>query len=517
MKLFKLVLALILSVIPAMANTYYVSSSTGSDSNTAAQAQSKSTPWKNLPGMPSATGVAANYAAVSGDKFVLKGCDVWYNSSGKSSFPVNFTRPGIKVGVDQTWFNPSCSVWNRPVFDAHTSASSSTPTQIGGTLTGCVPNAGNSFMSFNAANVTVDFIEFRNLFYSNNAENSCYGGNSIFTVNNVDFVTVSNTYEHMWRMGAFTSTVNDTDTLIFVSGCPHCLLTMNVSDNCDATGVNGPFPGGAMNMTNVTRSVFRCMSNAYKPTQSGEFGWNEISLIGDSPDNTIHPNCTETLAAGTGTYWIHDNRIHNVYTCEEGQVGNPGETDYVWNNIYWNQLNVGANTPQVPQNETPVSMFFFNNIVVDGGACIHDASHGYTWSTTFESQNNLCINAAGDNTSGSPVAKAISIGNNIGMTNSAATSAGYTSGQSLVFSPTKATSPTVGKGANLTSLMPAGFTAQDSSIICTEQTINTVVQVVCTGTPNPRPTSGAWDVGAYQFTVSGQPPAPPTNVKAVAQ
>ena len=241
-------------------------------------------------------------------------------------------------------------------------------------------------MKITASNITVDFIEFRNLYYSNNAENSCYGGNSMWTIDSADNITVSNSYEHGWKMGAYqAASVNDTDTFVFIGGsplCPHCLLTHNIADNCDSTGVNGPFPGGAMNMTNVTYSVFKCMSNAYKPTIGGEFGWNEITLIGPSPDTTIHPNCIETLnAGGTGVYYIHDNRIHDIYECEEGQVGNPGETDYLWNNIYWNQLEVGSNTPQVPQNETPTSIFFFNNVVVDGGGCIHDASHGYTWSS----------------------------------------------------------------------------------------------------------------------------------------
>lgn len=513
--------ALLALLYPAKvsATTYYVSTS-GSDSNAGT---TETAPWAHLPQMKGSSGVAASHSVVAGDVFVLRGCDVWYNSN----FPLALSRGGaagnpVKIGVDQTWFNPSCSVWNRPIFDAHTSASSNTPTQIGGTLTGCVANGGNTFMSFGASNITVDYIEFRNLYYSNNAENSCYGGNSMWQVTNSDNITVSNSYEHNWTMGKYVAaSVNDTDTLVFISGsplCPHCLLTHNVTDNCDApNGTAGPFPGGAMNMTNITYSVFKCMSNAYKPTIGGEFGWNEITLIGESPDTTIHSNCIETLAnGGTGVYYIHDNRIHDVYSCEEGQVGNPGETDYLWNNIYWNQLQVGANTPQVPQSETPVSIFFFNNIVVDGGGCIHDASHGYTWSATFESQNNLCISSGGTNSSGSPTAKTTTISNNIGMTDQAATAAGYTSAQPFVYSPTAAGSATVGKGVNLSPLMPTGFAAQDSSIVCTEQTITTVVQVVCTGTPKPRPATGAWDVGVYQFTASGQP-APPTGVTVTVQ
>jgi hypothetical protein len=529
MKILKLMLLFMLSALPVYAqHTYYVSISTGADSNTAALAQSKSTPWKNLPGMPAATGMAASYKAVPGDTFILKGCDVWYNTAGKSSFPISLTNGGssaapVKITVDQTWFNPTCSVWNRPIFDAHTSAVSNTPTQMGGSLSGCVGVGGNEFVNFNASYITLDWIEMRNLFYANDAEGSCYGGNSMWQVNDADFITVSNSYEHGWKMGTFSSTVNDTDTLVFVLGspaCPHCLMTHNVANNCDATGTTGPFPGGTLAMTNILYSVFKCQSNAYKPTLSGEFGWNEITLNGASPDNTIHPNCIETLIANgnNGTYFIHDNRVHDNLECEEGQIGNPSETDYIWNNIWWNQLGVGANTPQVPQSETPISMFFFNNIVVDGGVCIHDASHGYTWSKTFLSQNNLCINSAGSSSSGSPTASTVTISNNLGMTDSQATAAGLTSSESFVFSPTSNSAPTVGKGLNLTSLMPPGFTAQDSSVVCGQQIINTVIQVVCTGTAHPRPASGAWDLGAYQFVggVFGQP-VPPTNIQGVVQ
>ena len=273
-------------------------------------------------------------------------------------------------------------------------------------------------------------------------------------------------------------------------------------------------------MINVKYSVFKCMANAYKPQQAGEFGWNDISFIGASPDTTIHPNCIETLSAtgNSGIYYIHDNRIHDNYTCEGLQVGNPGETDYVWNNVWYNLLAVGANGPQVPQNETPVSMYFWNNTVVDWGSCINDASHGYSWSGAFYSENNLCINSNTSNSSGSPTASPVVISNNVGLSDVQAATDGFSNAESFVFSPISNSSPTVGAGANLTGLWPAGFSTQDSSIACTQQTVNTVVQVVCNGTPNARPANGSWDAGAYQFTAgSATKPSAPTGLKATVQ
>lgn len=494
--------------------SFYVSSATGLDANTGA---SESTPWEHIPGMPSATGIAAAHVAAAGETITLRGCDVWYNTAGTSSFPMQLTHGGtlgnpVLIGVDKTWYNTTnCpSAWNRPIFDAHTSAASSVGTQMGGSTSGC-PAGGNMFIQFNASNITLDNVEFRNLFYHNNAENSCYGTNLMWIVNNADYITVSNSYEHAWKMNTpyNASTSNDTDILVNIQGsplCPHCLLDYNVADNCDTSSVNGQLPGGAMNMTNVTHSIFKCMSNAYKPTLAGEFGWNEITLIGESPDGTIHSNCIESVSTGSGTYYIHDNRVHDVYTCEGLQIGNPGETDYVWNNSWYNNLATGANGPQVPQTETPVAMHFWNNNVIDWDSCIHDAAHGYTWSGAFQSQNNLCINSTGNNGSGSPTASSVTISNNLGLTDSAAASAGYRNSQARPYSPTVGGSPSVGIGANLSSNWPVGFPTTDASLICNEQTVSTVVKSVCTGTPLARPVSAAWDVGAFQFT--GTPPPP---------
>lgn len=515
------------SVKSVSAATYYVSTS-GADTN---NGTSESTPWAHLPGMPAATSTAGNYSAVAGDTFILKGCDVWYNTSGSSSFPLVLNHGGasgnpVTITVDQTWYNTTnCpTAWNRPVFDAHTSSSSSTPTQMGGSTSGCISGNGNTFVVVNASYITINYLELRNFYYANDAENSCYGGNAFFQLNSADYVTVSNGYEHGWSMGAYSAnSVNDTDTFVFISGspaCPHCLLTHNVANNCATTSGSGTLPGGSLSFPNVKYSVFKCIANNYKPMYAGEFGWNEITLAGESPDPTIHPNCIETLAAqgNGGVYYIHDNRIHDNYVCEELQIGNPGETDYVWNNMWYHPLAVGANGPQVPQSETPVSMHFWNNTIVDWGDCINDAAHGYSWSGAFASQNNLCINSSGSNSSGSPTGSSVTISNNIGLTDTVASTDGYASSEALVFSPISNSSPTVSAGVNLTGQWPSGFSTLDASLACTQQTVNTVVQVVCSGTQNPRPANGPWDAGAYQFTAgAASQPNPPTGLKATVQ
>src|SRR5208337_5582532 len=90
-------LAFILSTSNVFAqHTYYISKSLGSDSNTATQAQSRSTPWAHLPGTingcikgcatPGGWGCSAcrgpgnGYSPVPGDQFILYGGDTWTNA-----------------------------------------------------------------------------------------------------------------------------------------------------------------------------------------------------------------------------------------------------------------------------------------------------------------------------------------------------------------------------------------------------------------------------------------------------
>jgi hypothetical protein len=521
-------LAIFFAAETTFATTYYVATS-GSDSN---NGTSKTTPWAHVPGMPTATGTAGSYNAVAGDTFILRGCDVWYNSNlplvlnngGSSGSPVT-------LGVDQTWYNTTAcpTAWNRPIFDAHTSASSSTPTEMngkGGQASGCVQGNGNFFVVINASYITIQWLELRNLYYANDAENTCYDQNGMWSINNADFVTVSYGYEHAWSMGAYSNSVNDADEFVPINGspaCPNCLMTYNVEDNCATAKGENLEPGGAISMTNVKYSHYGCLANSYKPLFAGEFGWNEITFNAGSPDPTIHANCIESVAAmgNGGVYYIHDNRIHDNYDCEELQIGNQGETDYVWNNIWYNPnlLNPSqANGPEVPQSETPVAMYFWNNTVVDSAdGCMGNAGHGSNFSKAFKSQNNLCINPNSDSSSANFSNSTTS--NNLGLSDSQASSDGYSASEAIAFSPASSSAPSVGAGTNLTSAWPAGFTTQDASLICNVQTVNTVVQMVCTGTPVTRSASGAWDVGAYQFGAGSTvtKPNPPTGVKATAE
>lgn len=503
MRLMKTVLIILLAALPASATTYYVSSSTGSDSNTSAQAQSKSTPWAHAPGMPNATGNAASYSIATGDVFTFKGCDIWFNAS----FPAILSATNEFWGVDKTWFNTSnCSSnWNRPIFSACTSAlpgAGQCTNQLSGA--GCV-SSGNIFLKFNGTNTTVDNIELRDLYWTTDAGGTCFGSVAVAQANNIAKATLSNIYFHHW---GHSSGAKDGDAFLFFTGgtaCAQCTVDFNVWDNADNTSGSGTYSGGSAQWPNVLHSVLSHMPNEIKPFYAGEIGYNLITHAGLSFDTSIHINCIETVGdQGTGIYYIHDNNIVKEDTnCESLQIGNSGggpgghgEVDYVWNNV-WDGT---SNPPQLPQSSPTGSLYMWNNVNAGQSGCLQNAGHGYSFNGDFMVINNYCPNSSGNGVGSPTVSGTKTVSNNLGPTIAAAAAQGYVNSGTYIFSPQNGSGSTVGTGLNLTSMWPAGFNTNDTSYAVTEQTINGVVQAVFPArVANVRPSSGAWDVGAYEF------------------
>jgi hypothetical protein len=500
----------------ASAGTYYVSTS-GSDSNSGT---SQSSPWAHIPGMATWTG---NYTPAAGDTIILRGCDVWTNAN----FPIVWTWSGssgsvITVGVDQTWYNTStcASAWNRPVFNA------------GGTAIQppeCTGGNQNKFLIFNGATyVTVNSIEMTGFYWNSDQYNSCWSTAAFVTANNSDYITLNNFYIHNWSVG---SSATDGDHLIAVGSsspwCDNCLLTNSVIDG-SASNKNS----GVGVQWSTTNTVIHNVTNAFKPITHGVWANNNVYAVNLSFDGESHPNCFESTGSLSSNhdFYIYNNRIHDNYVCEGLQVGNPNEIDYVWNNIWYNNTSVGANGPQVPQSETPDSFYFWNNTVVGWTSCVQSAGHGFSWTGSFVAENNLCIDLAGATILGSPSASTTTINNNIGISAAVALTQGLTNTETYVYAPVSSNCNGItssclnGAGANLTSLATGLLTAlqQDTTYGCVQGTVSGVVQAVCNQrTAVTRPTSGAWDVGAYQYSsstsTSPTAPNPPTGLTAIVQ
>lgn len=537
MKRLILLPVVVLCALPLMATTYYVSKSTGSDSNNSTQAQSKSTPWAHLPGMAGATSSAKSYSPVAGDQFIMMGCDVW----GNSDLPVDWEASGsssspIYIGADKTWYNTSnCpSAWNRPVWDAQKSCWSGAQGNVMLVL---------GFVNNSVSYVTFDNIEMRGL----EIKSSCAGGNGngdyIQYYNPVTNTTLSNLYIHAWD--------SSVDNCIIVQAqAGSNTFTTGVIDGTDGTGVAakescyGFYPTPPDHITN---SVLNNLVNpivGYAGTGSGgtppPMFWSGNTIVNqnDSYQGANHGNMIETV--GGGTYYIYNNYMSNATCggCESMMIGNPNETDYVFNNVIFNlggSVSGGGaeQTPSLPQGSASNwTSYFWNNTIVatDDQSCTNNSGQGN--STLVYTQNTHCIQGetGGAVTDFNLVSPNLSELNGPTSGQSCSTSGcadynssphfdQYTSTQTYAYSPVASTNSTVGAGANLTSTCNgnSNLTPLCSDItFYSEQTISGVVVAAIARTANTRPSTGAWDIGAYLY--NGQdppPPAPPTGLTAV--
>jgi hypothetical protein len=494
-------LILVLNVQGAFgATTHYISKSLGADTN---NGTSKTTPWAHLRGMPSCASNCASYTPVAGDQFILMGCDVWVPSdffvawdwSGTSSSP-------IYIGVDHTWYNTTnCpSSWNRPVFD-------------------CQNTCSNEMFRASADNatswVTVDWIEMRRA-------GSCLNFDAFNATSNW---TLSNLYIHAWHQ------VTDTNGAVvqFQSGNT---FTTGVIDGSDST----PTPSVTCNYfystpPNVTNSVLHDMPNGIVGYAGGGSGVTTVTWSGNDIYNIntsnggSHGNAIETVSGGT--YYIHDNRIHHMggcSGCESMFIGNSGETDYVWNNLIYDLGTLGVSNSQTPSigGETGGHTYFYNDtiVAVDNQSCINNGGQGAVGANVTV-QNIHCIQG----TSGGAVSDFTLTSPNLlqTATQAAANTSPhfdqYTASETYPISPLVSTNSTVGAGANQASNCTGSVSGLCGDIAYYVQTtINGVVQAVPGRTVNTRPASGAWDVGAYQFSSStAQALQPPTSLQASVQ
>jgi hypothetical protein len=520
--------ALVLSAASASATTYYIAAN-GSDSN---DGLSKTSPWAHMPGMRTWTGTQTPRP---GDTLILRGCDTW----GNSSFPIKWTWSGtstsnITVDRDTSWYNTaSCSAWNRAIFDAQGTAIQA-PECNGSNL--------NWFMLVNSATfVTFRWIETRNFYWNTDANGSCFGTSGLVEMNLSDYITLDSWYFHAWSHG---SSAKDNDHMLTVQNgspfCEHCMLTNSIMQNADGDDNSG---GGVQ--IQATNNVLHDLVNALKPFVKGVYANNNIyanqnGFAGD------HPNCIETVGAhgANPAYYFYNNLIHDQTPsggCEVLQVGNPGEIDYIWNNIWYNNNSNGSNQPDLPQGgNNSDSFYFWNNVIVNtGSSCISVGTNGNKWSNAFVAENNLCLTAGTPSGAYNGLidnavtgASTITVQNNIVESQAAAASQMLTSNTRYVYSPQSGNCNNIsancinGAGINLTSLCtgPLAGVCTDTAYSCVQQTVNGVVESVCNQrTPVARPTSGAWDVGAYSYSSgtggggTATKPNPPTGLTAAVQ
>ena len=462
-------------------HTYYISKSLGSDSNTAKQAQSKSTPWAHLPGMPSCTSNCVSYTPVPGDRFILYGGDTWTASdlgvnwqwSGTSNFP-------IYVGIDQTWFTGA--LWTRPIFNCQ-----NTQRTI---------NLGGWYMTFDNIEIT----GFRQTVSSGNGAVILTGGN---------YIEIARVYIHNFSAATTTTHSNAIANQCCGNGGIGTYIHDNVIDGSDSQQTfMGGILHGATVANNIIRYVYNGMNGAFNDVHGNLVENNYASADGD------HANMIFIQGPLNGNIVkVYNNVIRHKMlgvTLWLAGLSCGSHTGYAFNNVIYD--GAPGNTINPPGNvggcSTPRTWYVFNNTVECGndsntGVCFSDSGDvGQADVGTVNFINNHWI------TSASPFFCAVltcSSTTNLKQTVAAAKTRGYTSSQSQAFSPTTRSGSTTGKGTNGQPICAAiSLIDSEAGTACLNATGYACTYnisdhtVSCPAKPlAPRP-AGAWDIGAYQ-------------------
>jgi hypothetical protein len=524
-------------------NTYYISYSLGSDQNTPAQAKSKSTPWKDLPGCYGATGNAASYNPQPGDSFILYGGDTWPNSalgcnwtgSGLSSTPTSSclgngnscTSSGyIYVGVDQTWYTGSA--WSRPILNA------------GGSVVNPPSNGvANAVFRLAANYVIVDNLECTGLYWSGSP---AYGSGVCFPLwagspGDGTHDIFEHNYVHGWSHGTAGSGTQDNPcAFLGDSGIPNnnvnSYLYQNVVDGSDTAkdSCSAIFAGPPFIVQNFVQYVSSMAvingtilvdGNTFQNGVSSFSGGHENCIeINASYNVTVSNNVCAHLASGMLGFWsapypgytstffnnvMYDTDVNNIFDIAP-PVYTGGNCTQNGNSVYCTTggtTNAYNNTIECGQNSNP-------NAVCAAGI--------FSGTTAVNLENNHWITNATSPNGGmwSTNGPTPTVTTNVLQTLSAANGQGYNESETYPFSPTAGNDATVGAGTNLTLLLGLSFPA-----ILTDTSVgvgyNSTTHVVSypNRAPNSRPSVGAWDAGAYEFNASGDPPSPPTGLTAI--
>lgn len=484
----------LISINAVAQHTYYISKTSGSDSNTSTQAQSKSAPWAHLPGMRTCTSSCASYSPVAGDRFILKGGDTWVSAdlnvnwswSGSSGSP-------IYIGVDKTWFTGAS--WVRPIFDCQASM--------------CASNNGNQILQFGSY-VTIDNIELKGLKQN---------GSSISPiVLFADHTIVENCYFHGWSRAAGQSNNGNSFAIVFNTSSGENLGVGNVAhDNViDGSDTTEDMMNGIEAVETVYNNVIRYVVSGllvdFTYVYNNLVEYESTSFAGD------HCNGIFIFASfnGATNIYAYNNIVRNS-NCPGGEVFwiatvSPN-VSYIYNNVVYGAgrgIDVGAH----PADGSGAVFYAYNNTVEAGGiACVGNGETPPRMTINYE--NDHCINGTACDSNG---ATCNNLGGNLNQTLAQADANisphfdQYTASETYAYSPVASTNSTVGAGNNLTSSCTGNLAA-----LCSDTTYpeyDSVNHVVTFRTTNAR--SGTWDIGAYEFQV-GNPPAPPTNLTAAPQ
>jgi len=481
---------------------FYISKSTGSDTNAGT---TEAAPWAHAPGMPSCTGTCAATTPAAGEGFILRGGETWVSSdlginlnvSGNSSHPIYF-------GVDPTWSNSSAcgGSWCRPILNA-----------------GSATNSNMWLFQPNNSYVIVDNIEMTGM--RNNQNGFLWQGASNMRATQL--------YIHGWSHTGGSNNVG-----MFTQCGPGTNVDHNIVDGADSSKntFNGAFSSCA---GTIAYNYFSYLVSGVLANTDVIHDNVVIHTVTSEDGDHCNGIFTFSPASGNGQI-IYNNYINNGNSCQGAVVlwfngnGSPnsGLVNFGFNNVMWglssNPVDIGNHA-----SGNYGSYYWFNNTVdCSLGGCGGPPPSGPYW-TIHENNNHYIpgpLNFSASGGSASPCAAGAGSGcTDLTQTETVANNQGYTSSEAFPYSPasscTASSCGTVQAGTNLasycstlSSINSVAGTAclKGTSMACAYNTSNHTLSCPNDAT-NPRPSTGAWDIGAYQFA---QPVGAPTHLTGSA-
>jgi len=571
-------------------NTCFFVAASGSDSNSGT---SESSPWAHAPGMPNCAGNClalrntfggsqGNFGQhVVGVGFIFRGGDTWhfgdpsqvpytggtyYNGWGggaNCNYEGN-TSGCFYIGVDQTWFNSSVcgSSWCRPIFNGDNPPSTSA-------VASCAFQTGSQNQIMVLTNDTqswvyLDGIEFTGLCTNDiaNAGNSSF---DVYVLNNgpanssyqPPMIFKRNLYFHGWTVttNAYNNATSQPCTIL--GGGNQEALTQTIVDGSDsipAVCAASTFPNIQHWADNIFRYTTQIVAGTCHDIHDNIFE-HFYATIGGAGQGLGHGNLLECNNDGnTGPAEVMYN---NIIRHQDPSFANSGEVliwrcpnstpEYWFNNLVYDAGGAWdyAGPPNYPGCPLTGGQFMFNNTLVGTNqpCFVPLIAGGGTYLTVF---NEHVIGASYD-TGTTPCIGGPSSATNILMSNSTATSQGYTTGSSgttnsntcanentTPCAPTSNTNSTVTtNGTNFATPYCSAMAAMtgdtsisvDAANACMFGTTDACMYIASSHTMNcpaqpavARPGTVAWNVGSYQFAgAQGAAPQPPTNLQASVQ
>lgn len=480
------------SGVPSGVTSCYFASAAGLDTNSGT---SEASPWLHLPGMAGCVNTCNSTTPASGQGFILRGGDTWTNQGWSWTWS-GTSGSHIYIGVDQTWY--SGSSWARPILNAN--------------------GTSNASFDFNSVSyVDFDNVEFTGMLYSGSQAQYIEMG----TANNI---SITHSYFHGWT---HTGTSDKNCSLIHGDSTNSgTYAAYNVFDGSDTTN-GGDSCYAFWNFPNdIYRNYFHAMPNMFVGYLI-YFHDNLLDTLTLSFDGTQHGNFFEENS-GQGTY-IYNNVIRHGSGAGSNVTlwdAPSGSADYIFNNVLYDTTLINTIVLANPLNSnTGGSAAVFNNTEECGpdsdatSPCVRSQGSQLTGGIALKN-NHFVTSGTLIDQNGGPVPTQTT-----NVTETLATANGYGYKMSNGFEPTAGNNPTVGTGTNLTSICnslptsgigpetsPQAACKQSTTFACAYISSNHTVSCPAI-TPVARPTSGNWDVGAYQFGGGGAP-GPPTNLTA---